>query len=231
VTRAAAFGALLLAGCWLDFGSFAVCGTPEGNPCPTDGEVVEAGSDSGPVSLDAGWDAGLLDAATDAGGLDAALPDASTDAGRTPDAGHDAGPRPPCADGSEGDRWSETMSGCSVRLVVQADASSLCGEGWHLCTPSEYFDRGGSGIEPLQTFWLSACLDATGCPRSGVCDGSEGETTYSTRSCAGIPVSSGTYPGPMGLTTDVQKRVVSCGACAYWTPRSIDATAGAVCCR
>ncbi len=85
-----------------------------------------------------------------------------------------------CADGSDEQTYSSTMVGCngSSATIAQADAAALCASGWHLCSLSEYIDRGGPGtsstgcssgfcprwLSDLSNWWTfdCACDDSPG---------------------------------------------------------------------
>lgn len=75
-----------------------------------------------------------------------------------------------CCDGTrELFVYGEFMRMCtSDTPVTQCSAESVCGVGWHLCTPIEYRMRGGESIVPAMDAWMAGCLiDTSGVRTDG----------------------------------------------------------------
>jgi hypothetical protein len=46
---------------------------------------------------------------------------------------------------------------CKGAAVTQCQASTLCAAGWHLCTATEYLDRGGTALGYAGA-WIQSCI-------------------------------------------------------------------------
>ena len=201
-------------------------------------------------------ESGALDAGAGGGGADGSSP---TSDGATDAMPEDAGPvsvGTPCPTRAWEYSWGTSMKFCAAnpgRQPNMCNAADLCGEGWHLCTPSEYDRRSSGHFQSGGIGWLDGCIRENGvlldpAPRDGMCadcdDTSPGPTTwsygcgdfdtysYSVQNRATVGIASGTifavHFGPRP----------SIGECSRWLPvptvnpgRAYGVELGAVCCK
>lgn len=76
-----------------------------------------------------------------------------------------------CADGTNDQVYSTSMVGCNG-TVPYSSASTLCGNGLHICSVQEYINRGGNTTASNWIRWLSTSVETADTCTSNLCGSS-----------------------------------------------------------
>jgi hypothetical protein len=207
-------------------------------------DVAEAGT-----PVDVGLTDGPMDLRHGEGSPDIQPVDLPVDVPLTvfPDIGTDAeieaGLSSACSDKNTVFLYGDTMAICgsTSNRSTQCAAGAKCGAGWHLCSASEFLDRGGrTKVAPVGA-WLASCVRTAGsvhAPTDQVCS----DCVYSNKTSNAVlswvcstnePLRQGPLDTGMRTYPDCRRIAVNDATWAgYWAPDPAYQTmAYAVCCR
>jgi hypothetical protein len=154
----------------------------------------------------------------------------------------------PCSDGPPKLSYCKKSSPSDVIMTIceshglsQCDAGEACGTGWHLCTATEYRDRGGRDVPDNVTIvgsWIAGCARDTRTEfRDGICSicGSESAAPPAMiYECDGSDIGPGMVGDGIGVVSGREcKRVGENTAltAAYWSIYWTDSRAAhSMCC-